>query len=293
LYPLWYGEARPHFRRAQELDPGFGMAYWGEAMTYDNALKIRVYPGSEEAGTGVVARMDELDAAGSLRWTPLERGYADAVRQRFQEGLPEQDRRIAYYTAMSNLSEQYPEDHNVTAFFALSVMALPSFNKNDPAHIFEVAALLEQVYEGNPEHPGAVLYLAHLYEHPTFALMGLRQARKLSEIAPSAPHALLVACYIYGHTGMWEECAKMGEAAYEVDKRYQLLAERPVHTRVFRTLLWAIKCRLNSGQYEAARLILGEVDTVEAEIRRQGEAWGEFPRWAEEIRAAYRESVSE
>ena len=38
LHSFWYDEARDRFIKAQRLDPGFGMAYWGEAMSWDNAL---------------------------------------------------------------------------------------------------------------------------------------------------------------------------------------------------------------------------------------------------------------
>ena len=33
-----YEDANEAFRRAQQLEPGFAMAYWGEAMTYDQIL---------------------------------------------------------------------------------------------------------------------------------------------------------------------------------------------------------------------------------------------------------------
>lgn len=293
LYNVWYGEARPHFQRAQEIDPEFGMAYWGEAMTYDNALLIRIYPGSEELGTQVVARMDELDAKGKLRWTELERGYADAVRERFHEGLDWNNRRRAYAHAMTRLSEQYPDNDNVTVFKALAIMALPSFVKTDPKHVFHIAGELEEVYERQPEHPGAVLYLAHLYEDPVFALMGLRQARILPKVAPSAAHGWLTAAYVYVRVGMWAECADMAEAAYRLNKQRQQRMGHPVHARVFRTLLWAIRCNLNAGQRHEAQLIMEEIDAVEAEIIRRGEAWGEFPEWSEQIRAAYKKSIAE
>lgn len=293
LFHLWYGEARPHFRRAQEIDPGFGMAYWGEAMTYDNALLIRAYPRNEELGAEVVARMDELDARGALRWSKLERGYADTAQQRFHEGWDADMRRQAYADAMSLLSDQYPDDDNVTVLKALAIMALPGFDKNNPDHVIAVAGRLELLYERKPEHPGVVLCLAHLYDSPTFAVMGLRQARILPIIAPSAPHALLAAGYLFGRLGMWEECANVTEAAYEQTKGFQQRMELPVHKRVFRTLLWAMECHLRVDERDAAKKILKEIDTVEAEIEHRGEEWGEFPEWAEQIRAAYSNSSSQ
>ena len=38
LHSFWYEQARELFQEAQALDPAFGMAYWGEAMSFDNAL---------------------------------------------------------------------------------------------------------------------------------------------------------------------------------------------------------------------------------------------------------------
>src|SRR5438552_11750118 len=38
LHSFEYEEANEAFRQVQKIDPGFEMAYWGEAMTYNQAL---------------------------------------------------------------------------------------------------------------------------------------------------------------------------------------------------------------------------------------------------------------
>ena len=38
LHRFWYDEAADAFREAQKADPGFAMAYWGEAMTYHHPI---------------------------------------------------------------------------------------------------------------------------------------------------------------------------------------------------------------------------------------------------------------
>ncbi len=38
LHSFEYGYAAEAFRRAQEIDPDFAMAYWGEAMTYTHPV---------------------------------------------------------------------------------------------------------------------------------------------------------------------------------------------------------------------------------------------------------------
>src|SRR5512144_625145 len=38
LHSFEYADAADEFRAAQKADPGFAMAYWGEAMTYNHPL---------------------------------------------------------------------------------------------------------------------------------------------------------------------------------------------------------------------------------------------------------------
>src|SRR5690242_7206628 len=38
LHNFEYGAAATAFREAQQRDPGFAMAYWGEAMTYNHGI---------------------------------------------------------------------------------------------------------------------------------------------------------------------------------------------------------------------------------------------------------------
>src|ERR1041385_1356809 len=38
LHNFEYGDAAKAFREAQQRDPGFAMAYWGEAMTYNHGI---------------------------------------------------------------------------------------------------------------------------------------------------------------------------------------------------------------------------------------------------------------
>jgi hypothetical protein len=38
LHNFEYDDAAAHFREAQKIDPGFAMAYWGEAMTKNHGI---------------------------------------------------------------------------------------------------------------------------------------------------------------------------------------------------------------------------------------------------------------
>lgn len=287
LHSFWYEEARDHFRAAQKHDPTFGMAYWGEAMTYDNAFSTSHSHDNEGRGEEVVRQMERLDAKGNLQWNELERGFADAVRQRFHADWDHNTRRQAYAEAMSQLSARYPHHDEVTAFTALAIMAVPGFDREDPAHVTAVASHLEEVYERSPDHPGVLHYLIHVYDTPTFAHRGLRAARRYAEIAPASSHALHMPGHIFRHLGMWEEVAASNEEAYEASVTWQEATKRPLHMRDFHALEWLLDSSLHLGQTSKASELIEELDAIETRIEQRDEPWGEFPESAERMRSYY------
>ncbi len=291
LHSFWYEEARDRFATAQRIDPGFGMAYWGEAMSYDNALGAVPGTGNESAGEAVVARMDRLDADGRLRWTPRERAWADAVRERFFPGRPLEDRRRAYAGAMDRLALQLPDDDEATAFAALSFLALPTYDRESALHVVTVASMLEEIYERNREHPGVLHYLIHAYDTPTFAPMGLRQARIYARIAPASSHALHMPSHIFRHLGMWEAVAASNEDAYRASAEWQERTGRPLAARDFHALDWMLAAYVNLGRRDDADGVLDELDRVEAEILRRGQDAGDFHSLAASMRAYHASEV--
>ena len=292
LHSFWYAEARDQFMRARELDRRFGMTYWGEAMTYDNAF-LTGHGGEdqERLGEEVVARMDNLDAAGNLTWTERERGYANAIRWRFAANYSFAERRQGYLEAMEDLSLRYPDDDEATVFAALALMAMPGFDREQPVHVVTVAGYLEQVYERNRQHPGALHYLIHVYDTQTYALMGLRQARIYAGIAPASSHALHMPSHIFRHLGMWDEVASSNEDAYAASVSLQERSGRPLHMRDYHSMDWLLDAYLKLDRLEDARRLMNELDQVEAEISRRGEDPGQFPALAETMRTYFRSAV--
>ena len=56
LHNFEYTSAAEEFRRAQEADPDFVMAYWGEAMTYNHPVWEQQDFAARGSGTGVHLR---------------------------------------------------------------------------------------------------------------------------------------------------------------------------------------------------------------------------------------------
>jgi len=108
LHSFEYGPAAEAFRAAQEADPDFALAYWGEAMTYNHPLwREKDHERAHEALARLAPTPQERRAmAGSER----EAMYLDAVEALYAGGAKTEEDR-AYAEAMARLSEAYPEDH--------------------------------------------------------------------------------------------------------------------------------------------------------------------------------------
>jgi len=293
LHSFWYEEARDQFIQAQQLDPSFGMAYWGEAMSYDNAFGTVAIPDYEERGEAVMARISILDAEGMLEWSDKEQGFFEAVKIRFQSGASITDKRRGYGRAMEGLAERYPDDDEINVFAALALMSFPAFDREQADHVVLAASPLEEIYERNTEHPGVLHYLIHAYDTPAFARLGLRQARRYAEVAASAPHAVHMPSHIYKHLGMWEEVISANVKSYEVSANWQQTTNRPLHMLDFHTFNWLLDAYLATGLVDKARELMIELDRIEAEITRRGEDPSHFPVTAAELRQLYTEGTED
>ena len=274
LHSFWYDEARDHFRKARERDPGFAMAYWGEAMTHDAPLQGPRGLQDWKAGQAVLSRLDELEARGELIWTARERGFIDALRPLFRNKGSPKGRR-AFAEAMAKLARHYPEDEEVVVFAALARMSAGrverGFTWDNAAFVEPLAAVLEEVYERRPEHPGVVHYLIHVYDSRTFASRGVDLARVYARIAPASSHALHMPSHIFRWLGMWAEMAASNEDSYATTVQWQERTGRPLHKRDFHSIDWLLDAYLKLGRLQDARRLLDEFDALAVEARRRGE----------------------
>ena len=120
LHNFEYGDARASFQEAQLIDPDFTMAYWGEALSHEHGL----WGGfNTEASKSVLARLGATpeERAGRAR-TERERGYLHSIEVLFGDGTQE-ERELRYSEALRQLHEQYPEDLDAAAFYALSILS--------------------------------------------------------------------------------------------------------------------------------------------------------------------------
>ena len=98
LHSFEYESAAEQFREAQRIDPGFAMAYWGEAMTHTHPVWMQQ---DLPAARAALARLAPTpDARRARAPTDRERRYLDAVEILYGEGGKER-RDTLYSRAMA------------------------------------------------------------------------------------------------------------------------------------------------------------------------------------------------
>jgi tetratricopeptide (TPR) repeat protein len=261
LHSFEYEDSAEAFREAEKIDPGFAMAYWGEAMTYNHPLWMQQ---DRDAARKALDRLAPTPAARLAKApTAREKAYLEAVEILYGEG-DKASRDLAYSGAMRRLHEAYPDDLDAAAFYALSILGTTE-GKRDFATYMRAAAVAEDVFAKNPQHPGAVHYLIHCYDDPIHAPLGMRPARVYAKIAPAATHALHMPSHIFFAMGMWEDAVSSNEASWQASldraKRKGLGAGSHSH----HALSWLEYADLQLGRFADARRALATMQEDQKE----------------------------
>ena len=223
LHNFQHDDAAAAFREAQQIDPGFAMAYWGEAMTYN-------YPvWADQDRDAAIEVLQRLAVTPQLRQakaaTQREKDYLHAIEILYGEGDKHQ-RDFAYSAEMARLYQIYPDDQELASFYALSILGT-AHQGRDFAIYMRAAAVVQEVFRINPDHPGAAHYLIHSFDDPVHAPLGLRAALLYSEIAPNASHAQHMTSHIFLALGRWPDVVRANQRAIAVSNRARQESGRP------------------------------------------------------------------
>jgi tetratricopeptide (TPR) repeat protein len=215
LHSFEYSRAAAAFQRAQQLEPEFVMAFWGEAMTHTHPVwNEQDLPAARD----ILNRLGPDAASRRGRApSPREQSYLAAVEALYGEGSKPQ-RDTLYAEAMEHLVRAHPEDLEAKAFYALALIGL-SQGIRDTSTYRRAAAWADTVFAASPGHPGAAHYLIHAWDDPFHARLGLEAARAYSGIAPDAAHAQHMTTHIFLALGMWEEVVSQNTLAMNLTSR--------------------------------------------------------------------------
>lgn len=253
LHSFEYDRAAQSLREAERTDPGFALAYWCEALTASHVLwREEDLPAARAALARLApSREARLAKAGD----PRERSFGTAVETFYAEGsLPERVR--AYAAAMRRHASSYPDDPEALAFAAHAILLESEFADTGSRDRItrEAIGLAQRVAQGNPQHPGAVHYLIHLYDAPGMAAEGLPFARAYDKVAPEAEHALHMPSHIYLQLGLWDDVVRSNLRAWA--------ASRQEGTPDWHAFSWLQYAYLQLGQTSQARALLDSATAI-------------------------------
>lgn len=254
LHSFWYEEAIEAFRESTKVDPDFAMGYWGEAMAYNHPLWSE-----QDIATArqVLAKIKETP-----KLTERERAYVAAVRVLYGEG-DKHARDVAYSAAMEKVYRAYPDDLDAAAFYALSLLGIGG--EKGYRLQAKAGAIALDVYQKNPNHPGAAHYIIHAFDDPDHAILALPAARRYASIAPEAHHARHMPSHIFLQLGMWPEAAASNEAAWEASDAWMKRKSLSLNVRDYHSLHWLLYVYLQQGRYNDAEKLLTMMKKVMSE----------------------------
>jgi len=279
LHSFEYDDARAAFQQAQAIDPDFAMAHWGEAMTHNHPVWMEQ---DREAALQALRALGSTPEA-QLKEAPTarEKAYLRTLHVLYGAGTDDprskEARDDAYENAMATLAEQYPDDLDAQAFHALSILGT-AHEGRDFATYMRAASVVEEVFDANPQHPGAAHYLIHAYDDPVHAPLGLRPARVYADIAPAATHALHMPSHIFFALGQWTRGAQSNVDSYEAAEAKANEENSGLSGGGLHALHWLHYARLQQGRYEDARSVFTTTET-HATDPRVNTGYADYMRW--------------
>jgi tetratricopeptide (TPR) repeat protein len=246
LHNFEYPQAVKSFQKAEAADPGFALAYWGEAMAHNYTLWAEQQTDEARAALAKLGPSPEQRAAKAR--TPREKMWLAAVETLYGPGT-KFERDVAYADKMDALAKAYPDDIEAQVFDALATLGRSHGTRNE-ANYLKAAAILEKLFPTHQRHPGVVHYMIHSYDDPAHAKLGLKAAMLYDKIAPESPHALHMTSHIFLALGMWPETVAANRRA--IARANESMAAHHMSMDCGHGPSWLVYAQLQEGQDPAS-----------------------------------------
>jgi len=250
LHSFQFDEARFAFERAQKIDPSFALAYWGQAMSDNHPLWAQ--QDKDAAGAALQKLAPSYEERLAHAPTEKEKAFVTAVEKLYFSPGDKLQRDFAYSDHMAWMHKRWPEDDEISIFYALSLLGTVRPGDQGYRRQALAASICQDVFARNPQHPGAAHFIIHSFDDPDHAILALPAAKVYAKIAPAAAHALHMPSHIFLQLGMWQDVVKSNIEAYNaavtINKKFGLAEGR----EDFHTLSWLAYAHLMLGQFDKA-----------------------------------------
>ena len=254
LHSFEYTDSREAFLEAQKQDPSMLMSYWGEAMTYNHSLWSEQ---DYDKGMEALKKLKSVNASAEI--SQLESDFIEGVHILYESDSSKTARDQNYADFMSRLNKKYPDNHEVAAFYALSLLGSVADGRDDRIY-GKGAQIVKGILEENPNHPGALHYLIHSYDDPEHAKLALSAADSYAVVAPDASHALHMPSHIYVALGMWDKVVSSNENSYQASVNRMIAKNLAADGRGFHAFHWLTYGYLQQGRMEDAKKLVIDME---------------------------------
>jgi hypothetical protein len=234
------------------------MAHWGLALNaWGNPFAGGPQaPGGLQAGAEAAARAVALGGR-----TPRERGFVGAVAALYRDHASSSNaaRLRVYADTMARLYRDVPNDPEVAIYYALSLVATAAATDTTFTNQRRAAAILNPLFQQQPQHPGLAHYIIHANDSPRLARLGLDAARRYAGIAPAAPHAQHMPSHIFIRLGLWDETIAANQRSFQAGVDYaQAQRLGGIVPEQFHALDYMVYGYLQQGRDSAARATVAD-----------------------------------
>src|ERR1041385_4064337 len=252
-HSFWYRASQIAFEDTLKADPECGIAYWGIALSLLLNPHVPTPPKNLADGAAAIGKARSVGTK-----TQRERDYVDALAAMYTdfEKTPHLARSQAYAKAMEQVAQRYPNDDEAQIHYALALNTSASPADKTYVNQLKGAAILEPIFERQPQHPGVAHYLIHLYDYPPIAEKGLKAARAYAKIAPDAAHAQHMPSHIFTRVGYWQESIDSNAVSQRVANK-----AADYHDQLH-AMDYQVYAYLQLGQDAKAKAVIDEMNTV-------------------------------
>src|SRR5438445_10152244 len=217
LHSFWYDGADKQFKQVADNDAKCAMDNCVQAMSFYHQLWSRPDTVDLKRGWNLLQKAHTIGAN-----TARERDYIEALSAFYRKygKVDHEKRATAYAQAMEKVSQKYPDDHEASVFYALSLLASAPDHDTTLENPKKAIAILNKLFQQKPDHPGVAHYLIHAADNPQLAELGLPAARRYAEVAPASPHAVHMPSHIFTRLGLWQDDIQSNLKSVEVSRQH-------------------------------------------------------------------------
>ncbi|GAA5082984.1 tetratricopeptide repeat protein [Lysobacter panacisoli] len=211
------------FAEAERLDPKCAMCAWGQALVIGPNINLPMSPDLAADATMLAARAQSL----ARNAKPADRALIAALVKRYTTPAPESRVPLdeAYAAAMGEAHAQFPDDDDIAALYAESLMDLTPWAywnaQGKPTEYTDtIVSTLESVLKRNPRHIGAAHYFIHAVEASDDPRRAEPYADTLAALAPGSGHLVHMPAHVYIRVGRYHDATLSNLAASTADKAF-------------------------------------------------------------------------